>query len=693
MKSIKNKLITFTVLLVLLPVLITNFVCYYYFSSSISSSVIDNNKKLSSTISDGVKDFIDKAYTLTEEMAQNKTTVDFNLEDQKEMLKNALAKNSYFDLLYIQNTSGNQTARSSGELGNRSNRWWFTQMMKDKKPFVSKSYYSASGNMAVTSIFHPIFDKNSNMLGIFGADLKLNELQKLVDKYSDGKNIYSFVLDSEGVIIAHPDKAQVSELYNYKTLKKTVLLKDASGNVEKDASGNLKTKLEDIVIPKTLKESVGKALKGESGIVEYSDNNKKEMLGAYTAIKLPGQSQSWAVVTVENKAFAMSVIKSTQLKNTFIALGLLILIVILIYLLTKKFTQPILDLVSLMKRASEGDLTVKCNYKSEDEIGSLSYNFNCMISQIRDLINNIGNTSNLVTNSAKTLAINTDATSQSIEQVTLNISDVADAAEKQTSNSITGLDTTTKLSDEISIMTNYMNEGKNSAEKIYTVSTKGVNVISSLETAAKENSQSINNIALVVNSLSEKANIIGNIADTITSISEQTNLLALNAAIEAARAGEAGKGFSVVADQVRKLSEDTAASSNNVKDIISNVQKDVNKAKDAISQAELVAKSQNDAVKYTGETFNEISSKIQDVVNKIIITASSLDNVVISRDQLLILMEDAAKVSETLSASSEHVSAITEEQNAAMEEVTALAEELNKMSSTLNESIKTFKLN
>ncbi|MBV7272466.1 methyl-accepting chemotaxis protein [Clostridiaceae bacterium UIB06] len=693
MKSIKNQLVIAAVLLVIFPIIITNVVCSYYFSNSISSSVVNNNKRLSSTIADGVKDFIDKAYTLTEEMAQNKTTIDFNSEDQKEMLTAALSNNPYFDLLYIQKTDGKQTARSSGELGNRANRWWFTQIMKDKKPFVSKSYYSVSGNSAVTSIFHPIFDKNSNILGIFGADLKLNELQKLVDKYSKDKNSYSFILDSEGVVIAHPDKNQVVELYNYKTLKKTILVKDSSGNVLKDEKGNQKTQDKDIVIPQTLKEIVNKALKGESGVAEYEDNDKNRVLSAYTPIRLPGESQSWAVITVEDKAAAMSVIKSTQIKNIFISLGLLLLISILIYWLSKKFTQPILDLVSLMKRASDGDLTVHSEYKSKNEIGTLSHNFNCMISQIRELINNINNTSNLVADSAKTLATNTDATSKSIEQVTLNISDVASAADKQTSNSAIGFDTTTKLSDEITIMTNYIKEGKNSAEDIHAVSNKGVTVIHALENATIENNKSINNIVLTVNSLSEKANIIGNIADTITSISEQTNLLALNAAIEAARAGEAGRGFSVVADQVRKLSEDTAVSSNSVKEIISNVQKDINKAKEALHQAELIAKNQNDVATHTQETFNEISSKIQYVVNNIITTSYSLDNVVVSRDNLLTLMEDATKVSKSLSASSQHVSAITEEQNAAMEEVSALAEELEKTASSLHESIKIFKLN
>ena len=183
MKSIKHQLISVAILLVIIPVIITNFMYSYYFSNNIKADIIDSNKKLSSTVADGVRDFIDKAYTLTQQMSQDKTTIAFNGQDQKEMLEKCISNNSYFDLLYIQKSDGNQTARSSGDLSNRANRWWFSQMMTDKKSFVSKSYYSVSGNTAVTSIFHPIFDSNSNISGIFASDLKLDALQKLVEKY------------------------------------------------------------------------------------------------------------------------------------------------------------------------------------------------------------------------------------------------------------------------------------------------------------------------------------------------------------------------------------------------------------------------------------------------------------------------------------------------------------------------------
>lgn len=692
MKSIKHELIITTVILVLVPVIITNIIYSYYFSSKIKTNIVDNNKKLSSTIADGVNNFIDKAYGITEEMAQNKTTTDFNSQHQKEMLIRGVSNNSYFDLLYIQNSEGNQTARSSGELASRANRWWFKKVINDKKSFVSKSYYSVSSKCPVTAIFHPILSNDSKIQGVFGADIKLDDLQKLVEKYTKDKSCYGFIIDNEGVVIAHPDKVKVSESYNYITLKKSTLTKDSSDNIVLDESGNPKVQVEDIKVPQKLKEISEKALKGESGIAEYIDNDGKKIMSSYMPINLPGQSDRWSVITVQDKACAMSVIKSTQIKNVLISTILIIVIVILIYILSGRFTKPISDLKDLMEKASEGNLAVKAQNSSKNEIGVLCRSFNIMVESIRKLIVNITEATNLVGESCNSLVSTTEETAKSIEEVTNNISEVAMSSEKQASIAAVGLENTTKLSDEIINMTSYMNEGKDSANNVYNVSNKGMEVINTLENVTSENNKAVKNVVKVIESLKEKANAIGNIADTITAISEQTNLLALNAAIEAARAGEAGKGFSVVADEVRKLSENTADSSNDVKEIVSNVQRDINTAINAIHQTELSVSKQNDAVSFTKNTFNEILNDIEDVVNKIMTASSRLDSVNVSKNELLSVMDKVSNVAGDLAASSEQVSAITQEQNAAVEEISTLSEELNKMAEKLEGSIKIFQL-
>lgn len=156
--------------------------------------------------------------------------------EQRNILVDTGTRHPYFDLLYIQGIDGMQTASSSGENGDRSGRWWFKQIMSDTQPFVSKSYYSVTGNVPVTSVILPIY-RQSELVGIIGADIKLGALQTMVEKFSRNENSYVCVIDGEGVIIAHTDKQKVSELYNYKTSQKTTLLKYGSGNIMKDDKG------------------------------------------------------------------------------------------------------------------------------------------------------------------------------------------------------------------------------------------------------------------------------------------------------------------------------------------------------------------------------------------------------------------------------------------------------------------------
>lgn len=191
---------------------------------------------LANTIADNVQSFVDKGYAITEQLAFNNSIINFNLDLQKLALDGTAKRHPYFDLLYIQGVDGMQTARFVGELGDRSNRWWFIQMMEDNSSFVSKSYYSLACNKPVTSIFFPIY-RDDSFVGIMGADMSLDALQVMIEEKST-EDSYAYVLDGEGVVIAHPDKKQVSEQYNYKTLEKIIQIKDSAGNIVKDAKGN-----------------------------------------------------------------------------------------------------------------------------------------------------------------------------------------------------------------------------------------------------------------------------------------------------------------------------------------------------------------------------------------------------------------------------------------------------------------------
>ncbi len=199
-------------------------------------------------VSENIASFLDGAYRITEELAVNPSILTMETGVQTPILEACAARNPYLELLYIQGTDGMQTGRSSGELADRSTRWWFVQTMEEQRAFISKSYYSVNTGMPCASIFFPMY-REWELLGIFAADLKLDYLQSLIEEFSDMENgEYSFVIDGEGVVVAHPDSIQIEELYNYKQLTKTVAVKDEAGKPLVDDAGGIVTEEERIEI-------------------------------------------------------------------------------------------------------------------------------------------------------------------------------------------------------------------------------------------------------------------------------------------------------------------------------------------------------------------------------------------------------------------------------------------------------------
>ena len=186
---------------------------------------------------------------------------------------------------------------------------------------------------------------------------------------------------------------------------------------------------------------------------------------------------------------------------------------------------------------------------------------------------------------------------------------------------------------------------------------------------------------------------ISTISDALTNITDQTSLLSLNASIEAARAKEAGKGFSVVASEIGKLAEQSRISTEEIKDIIENIQHKAAIAAESVEATKVVVEEQDISVSQTQTIFEEIlksidqmSESMKNIREQIVVTNSD-------KETLLSSIENISSVSQETASASEEVTASTEEISATMEQFSSYSLELKNLAIKLSEEAEKFKIN
>ena len=380
--SIRWQLTLIICSLILLAMVSTLAISYSLISEDYERNMHHNNSVMAESLAANIAQFMQNAYNVNQMLAEYAGLEKLDTARQRELLVDITWEQPFFQLLAVTQLNGEQAARSKGPPTNRSERWWFKKFMAERKPYISQTYYSISSESPITTIVHGIYNEGK-LAGLLMADIEVRKIQQMVENYNSGEGSYAYLLDGDGAVIAHPDRRQVAELYNYKTMKKQILARDADGKVLRDDKNNEITEEIGFAGTASLQAIVAEVMAGKVGVGEYTALDGEPYICAYRTISLPGASAPWSLIVVQKKSAVMAFMSDVTAKTTVVGILVIALSILLTIWFSRKITNPLLAIVDATNQIKEGDWSVRLAANSSNEIDILASNFNQMVAELR----------------------------------------------------------------------------------------------------------------------------------------------------------------------------------------------------------------------------------------------------------------------------------------------------------------------
>ena len=327
----------------------------------------------------------------------------------------------------------------------------------------------------------------------------------------------------------------------------------------------------------------------------------------------------------------------------------------------------------------------------QDEIGMLAVSFQRIIDNLRIFVVQIGDSSSMLSKSSQELTVSSSESAAASEEVARAIEDIAKGASEQAMDTEVGANHINDLGSLVERNEDYLRKLNDSTKDADKLKDEGILIIGDLVKATEASNNATKEIRDLIISTNESAEKIENASNMISNIAEQTNLLALNAAIEAARAGEAGRGFAVVADEIRKLAEESNRFTEDITVVVTDLNNKTNHAVTTMEEVTSITELQSKNVSDTNDKFIGIANSIENMSSVIHMINESGKQMIEKKDMIIEIIQNLSAISEENAAGTQEASASVEEQTATMAEIASDSEGLGRLAIDLQEGISKFK--
>lgn len=584
---------------------------------------------------------------------KNKNYKDMNLalESTKEM-------NPDVAMLWVASEKGNFLTGTGNVLSpadfELKERPWYDEVHNADGLYYTDPYMDQVFGKVIMSVMK-VVKVDGKETGIIAADLFLDSIPTIMDQYKIGKTGYNILLDPNGNVIYHPNKEWV--------------LKPLA-----EHGGDLAKLSQDMA-------------SGKSGLTTL-----KRKDATYYAGYEPVKSTNWSVATVISQDEVFAPLKSMTTKVIIYFTAALILLVAVTYFLLRHMLRNIPAMSDVINKISAGDLTQRIAIHSNDEIGQASENLNSMLDSLGSFIGVVQENAAQVAATSEQLNVSTDQTAQAAQVVAGTVDSVNAGILQQIDRTKEATGTVNQMSETFSVISQESESVTQQADLAVEKAKSGETSVDSAKHQMDTINEKVHATARIITRLGERSSEIGKIVDTISMISGQTNLLALNASIEASRAGESGKSFTVVANEVKKLAEQSNAAAAEIAELIQEVQKDTDAAVHSIREGTEEVQKGSTVVETAGIAFNDISDMVSSVSGQMNEFSTSIQQLSAGTEHIVSIIQDVDQLAQQARGDFENVAAATEEQTATLEEIASASRSSSERALELQDAIAKFKI-